>query len=95
MQFIHKMSQYKPEELGFLDETSKNNKTPSRSHGCSTQNCHAEMKQVFVRGCRLSATGLLTVDGVVVSTVVEGSMMRAKYLEFLELQVVHAWSSVI
>jgi hypothetical protein len=95
MQFIHKMSQYEPEELGFLDKTSKNNKTPSRSRGRSTQNCHVEMKQVFVQGCHLSATGLLTVDGVVASTVVDSSMTRAKYLEFLELQVVHAWSPVI
>jgi transposase len=88
MEFIHKISQYEPEELGFLDETLKNNKTPSRSRGRATQNHHAEMKQVFVRGCRLSATALLTVDGVVASTVVEGSMTREKYVEFLELTVV-------
>jgi transposase len=93
MQFIHKMSQYEPEELGFLHETSKNDKTPRRSHGRATQNHRAEMKQVFVRGRRLSATGLLTVDGVVASTIVEGSMTRVKYLEFLELQVVDARSS--
>jgi transposase len=36
MAFIHKMAQYEPEELGFLDETSKNNKTPNRSHGRAT-----------------------------------------------------------
>ena len=36
MAFIHKMAQYEPEELGFLDETLKNNKTPSRHHGRAT-----------------------------------------------------------
>ena len=46
------------------------------------------MKQVFVRGHRLSATALLMVDGVVASTVVEGSMTCTKYVEFLELMVV-------
>jgi transposase len=88
MEFIHKMSQYEPEEIGFLDETSKNNKIPSRFRGHATRNHHAEMKQVFVRGHCLSATGLLTVDGIIVSTVVEGSMTRVKYMEFLELMVV-------
>ena len=88
MEFIHKMSQYEPEEIGFLDETSKNNKTPSRSRGRATRNHRAEMKQVFVRGRHLSATALLMVDGVVASTVVEGSMTCTKYVEFLELMVV-------
>jgi hypothetical protein len=83
MAFIHKMAQYEPEELGFLDETLKNNKTPSRCCGRATQNHRAEMKQVFVRGQRLSATALLTIDGVAASTVVEGSMTRVKYIEFL------------
>lgn len=31
--FIDHIAQYEPEELGFLDETSKNKKTPSRSCG--------------------------------------------------------------
>src|SRR5271168_4370906 len=90
MAFIHKMAQYEPEELGFLDETSKNNKTPSRRRGRATRNRRAEMKQVFVRGRRLSATALLTIDGVAASTVVEGSMTKVKYVEFLEQQVVWA-----
>jgi len=46
------------------------------------------MKGVFVWGRRLSAEGLLTVDGMIASLVVEGSMTRDKYLEFLEFAVV-------
>ncbi|KAJ7474597.1 hypothetical protein B0H11DRAFT_2158665 [Mycena galericulata] len=30
---VHYVSQYQPEQLGFLDETSKNNKTPQRRCG--------------------------------------------------------------
>ena len=48
------------------------------------------MRQRFVRGHRLSATGLLTIDGIVVSKVVEGSMTRDLYLDFLEYEVVRA-----
>ena len=46
------------------------------------------MKQVFVRGRRLSAEGLLTVEGIMASTVVEGSMKQDGFLQFLQNQVV-------
>ena len=45
-------------------------------------------KGVFVRGRRFSATGLLTIDGMVSNTVVEGSMTRDFFLEYLESTVV-------
>ena len=53
------------------------------------------MKQCFVRRTRLSATALLTVDGIVASMVVEGSMNREMYLEFLEYHVVSAIKHVL
>jgi transposase len=86
--FIHHISQYQPEELGFIDETSKNEKTPSRAYGRSKRGHRAQMRQRFVRGTRLSGTALLTTDGIVASTVVQGSMTKQLYLEFLENQVV-------
>ena len=33
--FMNRMAQYSPEELGFIDETSKNDKTAARSRGRS------------------------------------------------------------
>ena len=48
----------------------------------------AIQKGVFVRGRHFSAEGLLTIDGMVSNTVVEGSMTRAMYLEYLEFSVV-------
>jgi len=86
--FIDRMAVYEPEELGFLDETSKNEKTAARTRGRARKGCRAVMKQRFVRGHRLSRTGLLTIDGMVVSKVVEGSMTRDLYLDFLEHEVV-------
>jgi hypothetical protein len=41
-----------------------------------------------VRGRRTSTVALLTLDGIVTGTVVEGSMTKASYLEFLEFNVV-------
>lgn len=82
------MAPYSPEQLGFLDEVSKDEHTAFRTHGRSRKGTRAVMKGVFIRGRRFSAEGLLSVDGMVATTVVEGSMMRALFLEYLEFTVV-------
>lgn len=69
---MRQMAEYKPDQLGFLDETSKNEKTPARRRGRARKGKRAEMKQVFVQGRRLSAEGLLTVNGIMATKVVEG-----------------------
>jgi transposase len=86
--FVARMAQYEPDELGFLDETSKDERTIARRYGRSRRGRRASRKAVFIRGRRLSAEGLLTVDGIVASTVVEGSMTRDLYLQFLEYTVI-------
>ena len=48
--FVARMAQYAPEELGFLDETSKDDLTPSRHCGRSRKGKHVEKKQAFVQG---------------------------------------------
>jgi hypothetical protein len=50
------------------------------------------MKGVFVRRCRFSAKGLLKLDGMISSTVVEGSTTHALFLEFLEFTVVEPFT---
>ncbi|KAF8799437.1 hypothetical protein BYT27DRAFT_7236333 [Phlegmacium glaucopus] len=62
--FIAHMGQYSPQQLGFLDEVSKDERTAFR-------------------------TRLLSVDGMVASTVVEGSMTQALFVEYLEFTVVY------
>lgn len=86
--FVRRISAYEPEQLGFLDEMSKDERTSWRRRGRSIKGTCAVMKGVFVRGRRFSATGLLTVDGMISNTVVEGSMTRALYLAYLENSVV-------
>jgi hypothetical protein len=82
------MAQYSPEQLGFLDEVSKDERTSFRRRGRSKKGSHAAMKGVFVCGRRFSAEGLLTIDGMISNTVVEGSMTRDMFLEYLEHSVV-------
>jgi len=86
--YIAQMAQYSPEQLGFLDEVSKDERTFARARGRSRKGTRAVQKGVFVRGRRFSATGLLTLDGMISNTVVEGSMNRALFLEYLEFTVV-------
>ena len=82
------MAHYSPEELGFIDEMSLDACSIGRCYGRSRKNTRAKKKQPFVRGRRTSTTSLLTVEGIAASTVVEGSMTKGIYLEFLEFNVV-------
>jgi hypothetical protein len=89
MDFLICMSQYSPEQLGFLDETSKDEHTTGHLHGRAARGQHACNHPVFVHGQCVLALGLLTVDGMAASSVVEGSFTTVKYLEFLQSTVVH------
>ena len=87
------MAQYEPEELGFLDETSKDERTTGWKNGRLKKGTRATKKQVFVRGHRLSALGLLTIDGMMAVSVVEGSFTMASFRLFLEEDVVRAFNT--
>ena len=87
--YMRHMARYSPEQLGFLDEVSKDERTAARSRGRSRKGTRAVKKGVFVRGRRFSAEGLLTIDGMISNTVVEGSMTRARFLHYLEFTVVY------
>ena len=82
------MGQYSAEELGFLDEFSKDEQTIQRHRGQAKKGKRGCMRGVFVCRCRVSGEGLLMLDGIVASTVVEGSMTREKFLYFLKHTVV-------
>ncbi|KAJ7223645.1 hypothetical protein C8J57DRAFT_1094301 [Mycena rebaudengoi] len=86
--FARKVSKYPPEYLSFLNKTSKDDKTPARRRWRAKKGKRAIKQQKFVRAHQLTAEALLTVNGIAASTVVEGSMHRDQYLEFLEHQVV-------
>jgi len=46
--FVGRMAQYTPEQLGFLDEVSKDERTPGKQYGRSKKGRRAQKKQVFV-----------------------------------------------
>lgn len=86
--FISRMAQYAPEEIRFLDEFSKDARSVGRWYGRARKGRRAEKKQHFVRGHHTSTEGLLTLDRVISGTVVEGSMTKRGFLQYLELVIV-------
>jgi hypothetical protein len=86
-EFIARMAQYSPEELGFIDEVSKDERTVGRRYGRSKKGCRAKKQQPFVRGRRTSTVGVLSLDGFVSGTSVEGSLTKATFLQWLEFSV--------
>lgn len=87
-EYVHRMSQYPPEYLGFLDETSKDERTLARGFGRSKRGRRAAKKAAFKRGRRTSTEALLTLDGIVACKLVEGSMTKELFLDWLEFNVV-------
>lgn len=82
------MADYDAEQLGFLDEVSKDQRTTQRKNGRTKKGHRACMRGVFICGVHLSAEGLLTTDGMMATAVVKGSMTRNLFLEYLEKEVV-------
>ena len=85
------MAQYSPEELGFIDEVSKDERTVGRRYGRSRRGTRARKSQPFVRGRRTSTVGILSVDGFVTGTSVEGLLMKASFLHWMEFTVVSSF----
>lgn len=85
--FVRRIAEYSPEQLAFMDEVSKDERTVHRRNGRSQKGECAAMKGVFVRGRRLSAEGVLTINGMVASKVIEGSFTKELFFNFLEHEV--------
>ena len=86
--FIARISQYAPHELGFIDEVSKDERSIGRRYGRSRRGRRARTSQPFVRGRRTSTVGCLSLDGFVSGTSVEGSFTKVSFLDWLEHSLV-------
>ena len=82
--FMQRVAQYAPEEMIWIDETSKDEQTLIRRNSRAKKSHHASMKGVFIRERRLTAVAALSMDGIVAGHVVEGSLRCADFLSFLE-----------
>jgi len=87
-EFVRWMSQYDAEKIGSLMKPQRMSGLHSDGMVTQQRGVCVQKKGVFVHGCRLSAVGLLTLDGMVASNVIKGSFTAAKFKHFLEHDVV-------
>jgi hypothetical protein len=81
-------TQYQREQLIFLDESAKDERTISRGYGYSEINTRAVKKVVFIRGKRYTILPALSLDGIIAVDIIEGNCTKEKFKEFVISQVV-------
>src|SRR5436853_5223472 len=87
--YLAKISEhYTRNQLIFLDESSKDDRSLTRLYGYSPRNTRAQKKVVFVRGKRYTILPALTLEGFVAVDVFEGSCDKKRFVDFVLGQVV-------
>jgi len=79
---------YIQNQLIFLDESAKDNRSLSRSYGYSPRTMRVQKKVVFVRGKHYTILLALTLEGFVAVDVFEGSCDQKRFVDFVLNQVV-------
>jgi hypothetical protein len=79
---------YTSEQLIFVDETAKDERTLTRLYGYSPINTRAKKSVVFVRGKRYTILPALSLEGFIAVDVMEGSCDKERFQTFILTQVV-------
>ena len=79
---------YTSNQLIFLDESAKDERSLSRLYEYSPYNIHAYKKVVFVHGKQYTILPALTLEGFVAIDIFEGSCDRKRFVNFVLNQVV-------
>ena len=79
---------YTPNQLIFIDESAKDERSLSRLYGYSPRGIRACKKVVFIRGKRYTILPALTLNGIVGVEIFEGSCDRKRFVDFILNQVV-------
>jgi hypothetical protein len=81
-------SEYQAEQLIFLDESAKDERTLTRHYGYSHKNQIVSQKVVFLRGIRYTILPALTLDGFIACDIMKGSCSKERFCSFILSQVV-------
>lgn len=79
---------YRPEQLIFMDESAKDERSLSRGYGYSEMNTRARKKLIFVRGKRYTICPALSLQGIIAVDLMEGSCTKTRFKEFVITKVV-------
>ncbi|PKC01482.1 hypothetical protein RhiirA5_261733, partial [Rhizophagus irregularis] len=74
---------YKPEQLIFMGEAAKDERSLSRGYGYSLKNIFTTKKNVFVRGIRYTILPALSLQGIIAVDIMEGNCTKEKFREFV------------
>ena len=77
-----------PDLFVFIDESAVDNRTVQRSQGWSAVGGHSVSRCTFLRGKRHSILPALSSDGIIALEVIEGSVNKERFLEFLHDRIV-------
>ena len=86
--FITAVGEYSAEQLIFIDESAKDERSLSREYGYALMNRRAQKKIVFVRGKRYSILPALSLEGIIGFEVIEGGYDKEKFKNFIFSKVV-------
>ncbi|GES75710.1 hypothetical protein SCP_1001160 [Rhizophagus clarus] len=82
-----KISNYNLEQLIFINKTAKDECSISRAYGYFTINTRAMKSIVFIRGKRYIILIALTLDGIIVAEIIEGSCNKENFQAFIINQI--------
>jgi transposase len=82
--YIRRVSRYRSDQLVFIDEVSKDDRTYARHYGRAPLNERAQEEHEFVRHRRFSMCAAMALDrGIVAARVVEGSFDQKTFDQFI------------
>lgn len=85
LDYQYAVSEYPPDYLCFVDESSCDRRTTYRGFGWALSGKRAFQKAFFVRGQRYSVLPALSISGIEALSIVQGSFTAETYREFIEL----------
>ena len=86
--FVARITKYKPDQLIFIDKSSKDERTLTRNYVYAFRSARANKKIVFVRGKRYTILPAMSLDGILALEVFEGSCTKDRFQHFILSKVV-------
>ena len=80
---------YNADQLIFIDESSKDERTLTRLYGYSSINTRAKKSVVFIRGKRYTILPALSLEGFIAVDIMEGSCDKERFQTFVLTQLVN------
>ncbi len=84
------MALFARDQLVFVDETSKDERTLAAIYGYAERGKRATLRDFFVRGARYSLLAAMTTEGITSHVIVQNSITAQLFLDFLQNDLVRS-----